>query len=169
MEAISEGEWSSLSDIYTTEEAHFMAQLLGNAPLNTHLASSPGSDSGSFPAQDSTTLSFMGTGDSSFYPSSSFPHLGVFFSSPSGSEIDYLALSDTTNPILETANDSVLIGSDIIGELNFLNPDPAERNVVAEEKEANEKNNSLEMSGKRSRSAGNVSQLIQLHCQMKFT
>ncbi|XWS39868.1 hypothetical protein CRYUN_Cryun18bG0091600 [Craigia yunnanensis] len=33
MGAISEGEWSSLSGVYTTEEADFMAQLLSNCPL----------------------------------------------------------------------------------------------------------------------------------------
>ncbi|XWS68123.1 hypothetical protein CRYUN_Cryun04dG0063400 [Craigia yunnanensis] len=37
MAAISEGEWSSLSGMYTTEEADFMAQLLSNYPLPDEL------------------------------------------------------------------------------------------------------------------------------------
>ena len=37
MEAISEGEWSSLSGMYSTEEADFMAQLLSNCPLPNDL------------------------------------------------------------------------------------------------------------------------------------
>lgn len=160
MEAVSEGEWSSLSGIYTFEEADFMAQLLGNAPPDTDPGS--GAGSGSRPSHDSTDAGFVGSGNSSFYRSNSTSSPGVIFFSPSGNEDYYFNLNDTTNPVLESGNGSVLIDSD----RDFLNPDVAETNVVqfeGEEKEADEKaNSSLEISRKRSRSTRNVSRFIQL-------
>ncbi|KAJ8768875.1 hypothetical protein K2173_023870 [Erythroxylum novogranatense] len=40
IEAITEGEWSCLSGMYTTEEADFLAELLGNSPLPSQLDTS---------------------------------------------------------------------------------------------------------------------------------
>ncbi|OMO63354.1 hypothetical protein COLO4_32525 [Corchorus olitorius] len=54
MEAIAEGDWSSLSGMYTNEEADFMAQLLNNCPLPDENASNLAFSSGFWPSNHST-------------------------------------------------------------------------------------------------------------------
>ncbi|PKI71634.1 hypothetical protein CRG98_007957 [Punica granatum] len=151
MDPVSEGEWSSLCGIGSNEEAHFMAQLLGNGPLNFEPGCGLGF--GSWPAHEST-VSFLGSNDSSFYPSNNFPHTSPIYSSSSGDNNDYLNLGETTNPILESENGAVLIDSGPIGEHDFPRHDIV--HLKGQEEEADmKKNSSLESSRKQSRSTRN--------------
>lgn len=66
--AISEGEWSSLSGMYTSEDADFMAQLLGNCSLPNQVDSTSnlGAPSNYWPSHEST-MNMAGVNEGSFY------------------------------------------------------------------------------------------------------
>ncbi|KAJ6310413.1 hypothetical protein OIU76_015189 [Salix suchowensis] len=65
--SLAEGEWSSLGGMYTSEEADFMAQLLGNGPSNQVDSSSNfGVPSGFWPNYEPTTY-MEGGSECSFY------------------------------------------------------------------------------------------------------
>ena len=68
---ISEGEWSSLSGMYTAEEADFMAQLLNNASLPNESSgdSSLGVPSSTFWPAHESSMSVEGLSESSYYSS----------------------------------------------------------------------------------------------------
>ncbi|KAK7836768.1 hypothetical protein CFP56_022029 [Quercus suber] len=71
MGVISEGEWSSLSGMYTAEEADFMAQLLHNSSLPNELcgASSLGVPSSTYWPGHELSLNVDGLSESSYYSS----------------------------------------------------------------------------------------------------
>lgn len=128
MEAMSEGEWSYIGGVCTTEEAHFTAQLLGNAPTITELWRAPswavpqGQVPG-FPMSPRLSVPWEAI-------TARFAIQTLIFSSTSpGDENEYLNLTDTTSPIQETGNGSVLVDSGLIGEHDslLLSLDMAER------------------------------------------
>lgn len=86
MRAVTEGEWGSLSGMYTSEEADFMAQLLNsNASLPNELTgdSSLGVPSTFWPGHESNT-NVEGLSESSYY-SSYMAHSNFYSFSPGSS------------------------------------------------------------------------------------
>lgn len=157
---VPEGEWSSLSGTYTTEEAQFLAQLLGNAPPSTESGFSSGS--GSWPTCESTVSPHsLSDEHSSFYHSNSFSYMGVVFPLSSGHGIENLYLRDETNLTPEAGSGSILMDSDLTDVQDSLILDMAAKNLVRLEDDDREvdviKTSSFESSRKRSRSTGNVS------------
>lgn len=109
---ISEGEWSSLSGMYTAEEADFMAQLLNNASLPNESSgdSSLGVPSSTFWPAHESSMSVEGLSESSYYSSDmatsnfySFSH-GTRFGGSSSQHSYYLSDS---HPILVPNNNSM--------------------------------------------------------------
>ncbi|XP_022762371.1 transcription factor bHLH84-like [Durio zibethinus] len=113
MGAISEGEWSSLCGMYTTEEPDFMAQLFSRCPLPDELdrCSNLGIPSTFWPAHQYSTINMTGasycssddvnTSSFSFSQGSSYSAGGsILF--PSSSQESYY-LSDS-NPIFVANN-----------------------------------------------------------------
>uniref|UniRef100_A0A2N9I1M2 BHLH domain-containing protein n=1 Tax=Fagus sylvatica TaxID=28930 RepID=A0A2N9I1M2_FAGSY len=109
---ISEGEWSSLSGMYTAEEADFMAQLLNNASLPNESSgdSSFGVPSSTFWPAHESSMNVEGLSESSYYSSDmatsnfySFSH-GTRFGGSSSQHSYYLSDS---HPILAPNNNSM--------------------------------------------------------------
>ncbi|XP_011001917.1 PREDICTED: transcription factor bHLH84-like isoform X1 [Populus euphratica] len=65
--SMAEGEWSSLGGMYTSEEADFMAQLLGNCPPNQVDSSSNFGVPSSFWPNHEPTTDMEGANECSFY------------------------------------------------------------------------------------------------------
>ncbi|KAL5788091.1 hypothetical protein ACOSP7_005040 [Xanthoceras sorbifolium] len=121
MGAICEGEWSTLSGMYSNEEADFMAQLLGNCPLPNEFdgSTSLGNQSTFWPSHGSIINMEGGNQNSSYFSfefdntsSYSFSQGSSTYSGgstsvlfPTSSQESYY-LSDT-NPILATNNMSM--------------------------------------------------------------
>lgn len=126
--AIAEGEWSSLSGMYTTEEADFMAQLLGNCAVTNELDGSASlGNSSAFWGSHGSTMNMAGfsysldVGDSNSYcfsQGSSTYSGGSCILFPSSSSQESFYLSDS-HPILGTNNNSGSISLDFcMGDAN---------------------------------------------------
>ena len=120
MGAISEGEWSSLSGMYTTEEADFMAQLLSNCPLPDELdgSSNLGISSTFWHAHHSTinmtgalycSSDIANTSSYSFSQGSSYS-AGSSILFPSSSQESYYLKSDS-HPIFVANNSPMSMDS----------------------------------------------------------
>ncbi|XP_030550357.1 transcription factor RSL2-like [Rhodamnia argentea] len=137
---VSEGEWSSLSGVYTSEEADFMAQLLNDWPL--HVDTKGGSKVG---AQHTHWLTHESSIDLSGIEGSSFCSSNVasslqFFPQmisyncggssivfpPSDHENYYLS---NPNEILVNSTEPVTHGSFSLGLSNELNQEMSDCNV----------------------------------------
>ncbi|KAK9941906.1 hypothetical protein M0R45_007598 [Rubus argutus] len=110
--AVSEGEWSSLSGMYTAEEADFMARLLESCPFS-NMPGMAVSDafwqgneestmnmSGNYEAShcslEPTNSSFIASSNGSYYLSDSHPALATNNNSNSSMSIDF-GLGDVKN------------------------------------------------------------------------
>ncbi|KAF8404894.1 hypothetical protein HHK36_009789 [Tetracentron sinense] len=127
--ALPEGEWSSFSGMFSTEEADFMAQLLGNYPNPNEQdgGSSLGIPSTLWPGYDATRN--MAVGDDSLYYSSDTLNSNSYYlpqvrGISSGSSL-FVPSSDhesyylcESNPNLVTNNSSVSIDFCTVDEKN---------------------------------------------------
>ncbi|XP_061373896.1 transcription factor bHLH84-like [Gastrolobium bilobum] len=107
-EQISE-EWSSLSGLYTAEEADFMSQFLSNSsiPENLYGNFNLGIPSALWPGHESTIVSVTGSNNSSYFPANADNSNTIFIPFSQGSSF--------------TADDSSNIFPTTSGENCFLN------------------------------------------------
>lgn len=139
---VSEGEWSSLSGVYTTEEADFMAQLLNDWPLHANAKGGckvsaqhghwpshessidlPGVEGSSFCSTDVANNSSL-----QFFPQAISCNCGsssIVFP-PSGHENYYLS---HPNEILANSTELMNPGSFSLGWSNGLNQEMSDCNV----------------------------------------
>ncbi|XP_010065900.2 LOW QUALITY PROTEIN: transcription factor RSL2 [Eucalyptus grandis] len=139
---VSEGEWSSLSGVYTTEEADFMAQLLNDWPLHANAkgGSKVSAQHGHWPSHESS-IDLPGVEGSSFcstdvannsslqfFPQAISCNCGsssIVFP-PSGHENYYLS---HPNEILANSTELMNPGSFSLGWSNGLNQEMSDCNV----------------------------------------
>ncbi|KAK9286950.1 hypothetical protein L1049_015358 [Liquidambar formosana] len=127
MGAMLEGEWSSLSGMFTTEEADFMAQLLGDCSIPIGL---DGSSSLGFPPH---FMNMAGVDEGLYYSSETMNSNSYSFSQgsshsggssilfPTSSHQSYYQLSDNSHQILAT-NDGSMSMDFCMGDENDISP-----------------------------------------------
>ncbi|KAM3742709.1 hypothetical protein ACB098_07G088300 [Castanea mollissima] len=161
--AISEGQWSSLSGMYTLEEAHFMAQVLNNLP------------SAFWPCHDSS-MNMAGLTEFSYYYSDMANSISSNFGGGILSQKSYY-MSDS-HPILASKNSSMSIdicmadmkdsssflieGNDCLNqEMSDEIPEEGSEISMTDSIPEDKCNNPSENSEKRARS-GSVRRIIQI-------
>ncbi|CAL8176857.1 unnamed protein product [Prunus armeniaca] len=140
---VAEGEWTSLSGMYTAEEVDFMAQLLGNFSSSNHPSgtSSMRVPDTFWPGDESLTMNMSGNHEGSHYSSeTSISDCSNRILFPTSSNESYYLSSDS-HPMLVTSNSSMSIdfgSGDGIRNLNSylievndqcLNQEPSEGNA----------------------------------------
>ncbi|XP_044490010.1 transcription factor bHLH84-like [Mangifera indica] len=125
--ANAEGEWGSLSGMYTNEEADFMAQLLGNCQFPNDLDGSTNFRNASllWPGNYESSMNLSGFSEGSYYSldvgdnnTSSYSHSdgsSILFPSSSSQESYYLSDSQ---PIFVTQNSSFGCMDFCLGDAN---------------------------------------------------
>ncbi|GAU29512.1 hypothetical protein TSUD_115340 [Trifolium subterraneum] len=143
-------EWSSLSGLYTAEEADFMNHFLGNSSVPQHLYqnSNFGTQSAFWPSHDSTIVTVTKNGNSNFAAQ-------VRSSTTSDSSNIFPTTSCVVNnPVTNFGYISMGLS---IGDSKFtpFTTQPEEHEILVSEPEE-DKTTSTEKSGKRSRSSNEV-------------
>lgn len=176
--AVSEGEWSSLSGMYTAEEADFMARLLENCPFSNmpgmavpdafwqgneySTMNMSGNYEASHCSLETTNSNFLASSNGSYYLSDSHPMLPTNNNSNSSMSIDF-GMGDVKN-----INTYLIEGDD---HDQCLNQETSKGNIeesggirtqaaVNLEKKRSQSNLSKINSMKRSQSSDNVSTYI---------
>ncbi|CAK7330135.1 unnamed protein product [Dovyalis caffra] len=160
--AIAEGEWSFLSGMHTSEEADFMAQLLGNCPPNQVDSSSNFGIPWSSSHSGGSSILFPNSSQESYYLSESQP---ILANNNSSMSMDFcmgdsylVEGDDCSNQEMSNGNVEESGGNQTVADLAETNLQPKRESEMpaSELPQEDKSSNPPELSKKRTRNSGDA-------------